>query len=368
VEIRYFAHSWVSDWNHGNAHFLRGLARALMHVGHKVRCYEQLGSWSLSSLVQTEGERAIAAIDGFRQKFPELDVRFYEESPALRDALAPELRGADVVIVHEWNHPAVTNTILGLKQQLGFLALYHDTHHRAYTNPRAILEVHLPLFDGVLAFGEAIRRIYSDGFGMHNVFTFHEAADISNFQPQTAERQFDVLWIGNWGDDERTRELQEFLVGPAKALPNHKFVVHGVRYPEQALSSLKSAGIEFRGYVPNLETPRAYGQSAVSLHVPRRQYANGLGGIPTIRVFEALACGVPLVCSPWQDVEGLFRPGEDYICVPGGIAMKAELERLLSDDAARRQLGMNGLETIRARHTCEHRARQLTEICQEIAR
>ena len=134
------------------------------------------------------------------------------------------------------------------------------------------------------------------------------------------------------------------------------------------MEQLKSAGIEYRGYLPNLKGPAVYSQSQLTLHVPRRQYSNGLSGIPTIRVFESLACGVPLVCSPWEDVEGLFRTGQDYITVPDGRAMVAEIEHLLRDDLARRQLGECGLQTIRQRHTCAHRAAQLTEICEELGK
>jgi spore maturation protein CgeB len=88
--------------------------------------------------------------------------------------------------------------------------------------------------------------------------------------------------------------------------------------------------------------------------------------VPTIRVFEALAAGAPLVCSPWTDSENLFRAGEDYVLVPDAAAMIAALEHLLEDHNARRQLAANGSKTIRARHTCGHRAEQLLEICQEL--
>ena len=366
LKVRFFAHSWVSDWNHGNAHFLRGLARALMRMGHSVRCYEQLGSWSLSNLVRNEGDRAIGAIDDFRRLYPELDIHFYNDNQSFPQFAAEELRDCDVAIIHEWNAPSVVNTILGLKKQLGFRALLHDTHHRAYTSAADILRFHLHLFDGVLAFGDAIRRIYTDGFGIPQAWTFHEAADVENFRPLDLDKEIDVVWIGNWGDEERTKELQEYLIGPAVALHDRKIVVHGVRYPAEALAKLADAGIAYRGYLPNLESPRVYGQSCIALHVPRRQYVNGLSGIPTIRVFEALACGIPLVCSPWPDAENLFRPGQDYICVPDGRAMAAEIEHLLRDSAGRRQLAESGLQTIHARHTCAHRAEQLTEICEEL--
>src|SRR6476659_423443 len=92
LNIHFFAHSWVSDWNHGNAHFLRGLARALMKMGHKVKCYEQLGSWSLSNLVKNEGERAITAIDEFRRVYPDLNIHFYNNDSTFPDFAAHHLR------------------------------------------------------------------------------------------------------------------------------------------------------------------------------------------------------------------------------------------------------------------------------------
>jgi spore maturation protein CgeB len=336
-------------------------------MGHQVRCYEQLGNWSLKNLVSQEGEAAVAAIDDFRRQYAELDVRFYNHDEGFAAFAAEELKGADLVILHEWNEPAVANTILSLKRQCGFHALFHDTHHRAYSSAREILRFHLHLFDGVLAFGEALRAIYADGFGIDRVWTFHEAADTEAFRPLPIRKENDVLWIGNWGDDERTRELQEFLIGPAAQL-HCRYIVHGVRYPDRAVRELETAGIEYRGYLPNLFAPYAYGRSRLALHVPRRQYANGLSGIPTIRVFEALACGAPLVCSPWTDIEGLFCPGQDYLVVPDGRAMQAELASLLQDEKARRQLAESGLRTVRQRHTCAHRAQQLMEICEELGR
>ena len=368
LNIHYFAHSWVSDWNHGNAHFLRGLARSLMRMGHRVKCYEQLGSWSLSNLVKNEGERAITSIDEFRRVYPDLNIHFYNNDATFSEFATHHLRHADVVILHEWNEPEIANEILALKARYGFRALFHDTHHRAYTNAREILRFRLDLFDGVLAFGDAIRRIYHDGFGMQHAWTFHEAADVEAFKPLDGAKVNDLVWIGNWGDEERTRELEEFLVRPASRLSGKKVVVHGVRYPEDGIKKLEQAGIEYRGYLPNLEAAYVYSHSKLALHVPRRQYTNGLSGVPTIRVFEALACGVPLVCAPWTDTEHLFRPGQDYVCANDGDAMKAEIEHLLNDEDARGRLAESGLETIHSRHTCRHRAEQLVEICEELGR
>jgi len=368
LNVALFSHSLISDWNHGNAHFLRGLMRELVRMGHRVNCYEELGSWSMTNLMKQEGERAIEVIDGFRAAYPELDVRFYQSShKGFRQFLRDELKEANLVLLHEWNDPYVVNSVLELKQRSSFIALLHDTHHRACTSAAEILKFDLHLLDGVLAFGEAVRRIYVQGFGVRRVWTFHEAADVERFGPRPSSKETDLIWIGNWGDDERSRELEEFLIGPAAARPRRRVVAYGVRYPDSALDRLARAGIEYRGYIPNLDLANAYAASWVALHVPRCQYANGLSGIPTIRVFEALACGVPLICSPWTDAEGLFNPGQDYLVVNNGKDLKAELEFLLRDAGARRQLSEHGMKTIRERHTCAHRARQLISICEEIS-
>jgi spore maturation protein CgeB len=368
LNIALFAHSLVSDWNHGNAHFLRGLARELVRLGHRVRCYEELGCWSLSNMMKHEGERAIGAIDGFRAAYPELDIRFYKSGhPDFAQFLLEELKETHVVILHEWNDPHVVNNILALKSKIGFLALFHDSHHRAYTRAGEILRFHLHLIDGVLAFGETIRRIYADGFGVARAWTFHEAADVSRFGPRQRARETDLVWIGNWGDEERTHELEEFLIAPAVTQPRRRIAAYGVRYPVAALEKLRAAGIEYRGYLPNLATADVYSSSAVALHVPRQQYLNGLSGIPTIRVFEALACGVALLCAPWSDDENLFRPGQDYVVVKDGKQMKAELENLLRDSAARRQIAESGRKRVNERHTCAHRAQQLLGICEELS-
>jgi spore maturation protein CgeB len=102
------------------------------------------------------------------------------------------------------------------------------------------------------------------------------------------------------------------------------------------------------------------------VHVPRRPYVRALPGIPTIRPFEALACGIPLVAAPWDDVEGLFTAGEDYLLARDGAEMRNALEAVLRDDELAASLASHGLETIRARHTCAHRVDELLAICAEL--
>ena len=367
LRFRIFAHSWMSDWNHGNAHFLRGLAQELMNLGHEVRGYEEENAWSRKNLHEEGEETESRAVQQFREAFPQLEVRTYRPGADFDNFAKAELGAADIVLVHEWNRPETANSILQRKRKLGFRVLFHDTHHRAYTSAKEILQFKLAEFDGVLAFGEAIRRIYQDGFGVPRTWTFHEAADTAHFKWMSAAKDTDVVWVGNWGDEERTRELQEFLVQPATSVRS-KVAVYGVRYPRAAQAKLADAGIEYRGYLPNLAAPRAYARSQLTLHVPRKFYSNGLSGVPTIRVFETLACGIPLLCAPWSDTEGLFTQGEDYVCVENGKAMEAEIRYFLRDGRARQQLAAHGLRTIQEKHTCAHRARQLIDICEELGK
>ena len=92
-----------------------------------------------------------------------------------------------------------------------------------------------------------------------------------------------------------------------------------------------------------------------------------LPGIPTIRVFEALACGIPLVSAPWDDCEGLFRGGEDFLMVQSGAQMTRALTDLKNDADLRSALVRTGLETIAARHSCAHRADELLAIVGRIS-
>ena len=105
----------------------------------------------------------------------------------------------------------------------------------------------------------------------------------------------------------------------------------------------------------------------MTVHVPRRPYVEALPGIPTIRIFEALACGIPLVSAPWNDAEGLFTPGEDFLVARSGVKMQAHLAALKADSDLARELAAHGLATILSRHTCAHRVNELLGIYEEIS-
>lgn len=362
LRIAYLAHSLRSDWNNGNAHFLRGLMRALVGMGHDVEVFEPHSGWSVENL-RTEHLGA-HSLHHFARTYPEISISTYNGAePAQLWYWRNALRSRDIVILHEWNPPELAQALLRLRAELGFRLLFHDTHHRASSSPEQMRLFGIHQFDGVLAFGKVLQDIYRERFGIERVWVLHEAADTSAFHPQDAEKTNDVVWIGNWGDEERSQEIRDFLLAPASDLRCRKFTVYGVRYPQAGRAALREAGIEFSGYLPNLDAAAAYSRARLTLHIPRQQYAAALKGIPTIRVFEALACGIPLISAPWEDSEQLFREG-DLIFAHSTDEMIRAIENLLADPAEAQAQASHGREMVLARHTCAHRAAELTSICE----
>jgi spore maturation protein CgeB len=358
MKIVMFYHSLLSCWNHGNAHFLRGIVRELLHRGHDVRVYEPNNNWSLENLKKETQQGD--PLEDFKRVYPELRTNFYDlVTLNLDDVLAD----ADLVLVHEWSDHNLVHRI-GAHKARGakYKLLFHDTHHRAVTKPQEMAAYDLKHYDGVLAFGNVLRKLYLENGWARRAWTWHEAADTTVFRPLANQRpEGDLVWVGNWGDEERTAELHEFLLNPVKKL-GLKATIHGVRYPEHALAALKDANITYGNWLPNFRAPEVFARHTLTVHVPRRPYVRALPGIPTIRVFEALACGIPLVSAPWRDSEKLFNPGKDFLVARTGNEMRRHLKTLINEPELRRELSEHGHRTILSRHTCAHRTDELLSI------
>ncbi len=358
-----FCHSLLSDWNHGNAHFLRGVVTELQARGHDVVVYEPEEAWSLQNLLAERGEEPLHQLAA---TYPTLQcIRYRAETLDLDDAL----EGADAVLVHEWNDHALVHR-LGLHRagHAHYRLLFNDTHHRSVTDRAAMAAYDLRHYDGCLAFGRVIRDLYLNQGWTRRAWTWHEAADTRVFHPVPAnlpeDKDGDVVWIGNWGDDERSAELREFLLDPVREL-GLRATIHGVRYPAAALAALAEAGITYGGWLPNFTAPAVYSQFRVTVHVPRGPYVRALPGVPTIRPFEALACGIPLISAPWDDVEHLFTAGEDFLCARDGAEMRRHLQAVLHEPELAASLARHGRATILRRHTCAHRVDELLAILAE---
>ena len=359
MRVVMFYQSLISDWNHGNAHFLRGIVAELLSRGYAVDVYEPANSWSVENLLREHGSDPISK---FQTAFPQLSSTRYDAKTLDLDRV---LDNAHLVLVHEWNEPELIEKIgKYARRSRTFKLLFHDTHHRVASADR--LDFSLDGYDGVLAYGAVIADKYLRRSWTNRAWTWHEAADVRVFRPlPETERVDDLVWIGNWGDEERTHELRQFLLEPAKAL-RLRGSVYGVRYPCEAITEIEQAGLRYRGWLANHRVPEAFARARVTLHIPRAPYVQALPGIPTIRVFEALACGIPLICSPWTDTEGLFRSGEDFLLAHDGDEMKALLLDVLNDRVLAEELAVNGLATVLERHTCAHRVDELLGIYGEL--
>jgi spore maturation protein CgeB len=317
--------------------------------------------WSRSNLL-AEGEAGEQALTDFACAYPDLRGVSVGYGPVDSLDLDALLEDADVVLVHEWNDPALVRRLGAHRAEGGRYALFfHDTHHRAVSAPEVMASYDLRGYDGVLAFGSCLRDIYLARGWARQAWVWHEAADVSLFRPHPGPVSGDLVWIGNWGDEERSAELNEMLIAPVKDL-GLSATVYGVRYPPAALRALQDAGISYRGWLPNFQVPATFARFRVTVHIPRRAYRQELPGIPTIRPFEALACGLPLISAPWVDQDGLFSPGADYLIAHNGDEMRRQLRAVLGDPSVSARLSARGRRTIAARHTCAHRVDQLLDI------
>ena len=188
-----------------------------------------------------------------KRTYPLLDPHRYDLAD---DRLSEALDGVDAVLVHEWNdHELIAR--LGHMRLSGsrFVLLFHDTHHRLVTDPDTMAAFDLSGYDGVLAFGLVLRDLYLERSLIERAFVWHEAADTEVFRPfaRSDPPLSDLVFIGNWGDDERQSELAEFFFSPVADL-GLSATVHGVRYPPQARQALKDAGIEYAGWAPQFRS------------------------------------------------------------------------------------------------------------------
>ncbi|HEU5118500.1 MAG TPA: hypothetical protein VFT74_17960, partial [Isosphaeraceae bacterium] len=190
-----FSHSLVSDWNHGNAHFLRGVVSELLARGHQTIAFEPKNSWSLKNLRDDHGDEPIFR---FHAAYPHLRIRTYSLDTI---DLERVLDGVDLVLVHEWNDHELVRRIGKMRARGGsFRLLFHDTHHRCVTAPESMAAYDLSHYDGVLAFGDVIRDLYLSRGWARRAWTWHEAADIQVFHPVGCDNsEGDLVWIGNWG-------------------------------------------------------------------------------------------------------------------------------------------------------------------------
>ena len=284
VRIVIFCHSLVSDWNHGNAHFLRGVvARAARARARGARSTSRATAGAGTNLVAEHGARA--ARRSSARAFPELASSRLR--PRRGSTSTRALDGADLVLVHEWNDPrARAPRSAGAARHGGRSACSSTTRTTARSTApggdgRATTCAH---YDGVLAFGDVIRGSTSSAAGRRAPGPgTRPPTRASSARCRAAPRAGDLVWIGNWGDDERTRRAARVPARARCARSGLHGAVHGVRYPRDARARARArrGHRATRGWLPNHRVPRGRSRATrVTVHVPRRPYVAGAARHP----------------------------------------------------------------------------------------
>jgi spore maturation protein CgeB len=219
----------------------------------------------------------------------------------------------------------------------------------------------IPLFDLYLSFtgGPTLQRLKT-AFGARSTAPLFCSVDESRYRPIPVERRWDLGYLGTYSLD-RQPALERLLLEPARRLPSKRFVVAGPMYP---------AGIVWPENVERIEHlspdahPAFYSAQAWTLNITRADMV-AAGHSPSVRLFEASACGTPIISDPWAGLEMIFRPGREIVIAQSSDDVVAALS--MSEDE-RAKLGAAGRARCLAGHTAAHRAAELEQAIQSVLR
>jgi spore maturation protein CgeB len=351
-----FTGSMVPDCDQDDAQFLRGVASDLIRRGHKAKIVAFAAGRRETHPLEDSGVQSTA---DFRYADPLLDGTLSNERDLDLDGV---LDAVGVVVVHEGSSRDLVRRIGDHHARRRDYRLYfHDAHQREVINPRKDA-CDLFHYDAVLTSGNKLRDLYLNNGWAGEAVTWRPAVDTAVFRPlDRGKKEGDLVLIDNWAGNERIDQLREFFIEPVKAL-GLKARVYGSGYPGAAVDELRAAGIQHGGALPDYKVPEVFARYTATIYLPHLSHAAAQEAIPTIRPFEALACGIPLISAPWRDFEHLFRPGRDFLFAFDGLEMTSQLKILLARPDLRAALVCDGLETIQTRHTCAHRAGELLSI------
>jgi spore maturation protein CgeB len=179
------------------------------------------------------------------------------------------------------------------------------------------------------------------------------------YQPQDVEPRWDLGYMGTYSDD-RQPTVQRLLIEPARREPGRRFTVVGPQYPN---TIEWSANIE---RVEHLAPPRHrafYNQLAFALNVTRGPML-AAGWSPSVRLFEAAACGVPVISDAWDGLDELFEPEHEILIAHDADDVLRHLRDL--GDGERRAIGARACARVRSSHTAAHRAADLERYVREL--
>jgi len=345
--------SLSSSWGNGHATTYRGLLLELALRGHEVHFLERNVPWYADNRDLTE--------------LPGVQLHLYASLEELADRHLCDLRDADAVIVGSYVPDGIEVGNLVLEHATGVTAFYDiDTPvtlaalrrgRTAYLSPEQIARYRIYLsFTGGPTLQELERRWLSPA-----ARPLYCAVDPRAYyrEPGVAP-SWDLGYLGTYSSD-RQPSLERLLLGPARRSPAHRFIVAGPQYPSDIAWPPNVARVE---HLPPSEHRRFYNRQRFTLNLTRADMI-AAGWSPSVRLFEAAACGTPIVSDYWPGLENFFTPGHEIL-----LARSAnEVDRVLRDlsPAAAAEIGRAAQRRVLAQHTAAHRAMELEAHLMEAA-
>lgn len=348
MKLVVFGLSISSSWGNGHATTYRALLRAFAVRGHEVVFYEWDAPWyggenrdhpdpSYCRLVlySSWDEVAADALAEAREADAVMVGSYVNEGPRVIDALASA--GVDPLFFYDIDTPV---TVAALR-----------TGGAEYLRPDQV-----PLFTRYLSFtgGPFLHEVLEGELGARDARPLYCSVDEARYRPTRPDPALacDLAYMGTYAAD-RQPVLDRFLVDVARRLPERRFVVAGPQYPD---------GIRWPGNVRHIHHlgparhPAFYSSAAWQLNATRADMV-AAGWSPSVRLFEAAACGAAMISDRWPGIEAFFTPGRE-ILLPETTAEVADIVSRTHDDD-RRAIGHAARERILAEHTAEHRAAEL---------
>jgi spore maturation protein CgeB len=341
LDIMMFGLSITSSWGNGHATTYRALVKALAARGHRITFLERDVPWYRDNRDLTSSPYCrIALYDSLRQvseqygsMLASADVvllgSFVPDGAALGDWITSTARG--VTVFYDIDTPVTLSKLANNSAE--------------YISPQLV-----PRFNLYLSFtGGPALQLITGIYGSPRARPLYCAVDIEVHKPEEVPSQWSLGYIGTYCED-RQALLEQLLIEPARQMPEHRFVVVGAQYPDKLIWPENVRHIE---HLPPDSHSKFYCSLDYALNLTRQQMA-AAGYSPSVRLFEAAACGVPIISDRWPGIEEFFVPGREILLANS----TADIVRILSRSrpSRRRNIATAARERVLKNHTAEIRA------------
>jgi spore maturation protein CgeB len=349
MKLVIFGLSVSSSWGNGHATLWRGLIRAFADRGHRVVFFER-------DVPYYAAHRDLAAL-------PNAELCLYERWEDVAAVARAQLADADVGMVTSYCPDALAAEQL-LHGPARLLRVFYDLD-TPITLDRLAAGEDVPYIGGeglagydlVLSYtgGRALDRL-RERLGARRVAALYGSVDpgVHRRVPAVDAYRADVSYLGTYAED-RQAALDALFIEVARRTPERRFLIGGAQYPA---SFPWTPNIHFVHHVPPHAHPAFYGSSPLTLNVTRGAMA-ALGYCPSGRLFEAAACGVPVLSDWWEGLDQFFTPGAEILVARSTDDATAAIT---DDPDALAAVGARARERTLAEHTAEHRAAELERL------